>query len=404
MNAPANSIGDKAKAPGTEQILANIRALAPEFAERAKEFDQLRRIPADVIQKLKDAGVMEMLVPRAYGGSQVSLLDSNIILEELATIDGSLAWTADIGCETPQFLGMLSPELFDQYYSGKTLPLAGGSITPAGKAHKVDGGYRVSGRWAFASGIQNWNLIAANCVVLDAKGAQLPGHIPGTPLTRFMVMPVESVNIEDTWYTLGMRGTGSHHFNCEDLFVPEEKSVDVFFERGQVEGTGAKPLLEWQLHAAAIVLGIAQGAVNDFLKVAHTRKRTLANDPAAKNPIVQHRIGQAEASLRAMRASLHAESKWYATLKGDEDLFALIGRIGLHNAWLAKNCVEVVDVIWSLAGATAAIEGSVFQRRLRDIKVLSQHAAVNDAAFMLAGAAMFGERVFVIPPSQRVPA
>lgn len=390
-------------APDTEQILANIRTLAPELAERAKEFDKLRRIPADTIQILKDAGLFTMLVPQSHGGSQVGLLNSNIILEELATIDGSLAWVTDIGSETPQLLGLLSPSVFDKIYSAETLPLMGGSFVPSGQARKVDGGYRVNGRWGFVSGCQNWNLISANCVVVDADGVQLPGKIPGTPLTRSMLLRVEDVNIEDTWHTLGMRGTGSHHVNCKDVFVPEEWAFDLFFDRGQIKGAPAFPVFEFQMHIGAVVLGIAQGAMNDFLKVAQTKKRTYATDPAAKNPVIQHRIGRAEASLRAARAYLHNESKWLATLTGAEDPSVPSSRTGPLNAWIAETCVGVVDLIWSLSGASSAAEGSIFQRRLRDIKVLSQHAGVSDSAFVHTGATLFGEPVNVIPQTQVPP-
>src|SRR5262247_3467360 len=116
-----------------------------------------------------------MLAPRSHGGAQIGVLNSTIILEAIASIDGSLAWTTMIGGETPQLLALLAPEKFNELYSAKTTPLVGGAFLPSGEARKVEGGYRVSGRWGFSSGCQNWNLMFGNCVVLDAEGNRLPG-------------------------------------------------------------------------------------------------------------------------------------------------------------------------------------------------------------------------------------
>lgn len=391
---------DAATGLSTEQILANIRALRPELVERAREFDDLCRIPSDVMERMKEAGVLTMLVPRSHGGSQLNTRESAIVLEALAAIDGSLSWTVDIGSETPQLLGLLAPEAFDEFYAAESLPLVGGSVVPNGKARKVDGGYRVSGRWGFASGCQNWTHIFATCIVDDDEGGEAPKK--GPPLIRGMIMRVDQVTIEETWRPLGMRGTGSHHYNCEDVFVPEQRIFDLSRGRGQVQGIAARPFAEWGVHAGAVILGIAQGALNDFLKVAHTKKRRAASDVAAKDPVIQHQIGIAEASLRAARAYLHSEADWCSALTGEEDVEAVMGRIPLSLAWLGKRCVEVVDLVWSLNGSSSAFDGWIFERRLRDIKLLSQHGAFEESVFMRTGARLF-EDAAAAPPAGPAP-
>ncbi|WP_437773632.1 acyl-CoA dehydrogenase family protein [Arthrobacter sp. KNU40] len=388
----------------TARILADIRLMEPALVARIPEFDEQRRIPADVIADLKRIGVFDVLTPRSHGGLQLGLVSSVLVLEELARIDASLAWATMIGMESPQILALLPRDTYDELFLADERPLFGGTFLPAGKAQKVDGGYRVSGRWGFASGCQNWDLVFGNCIVIDENGDTLPGRLPGTPRTRAMVMPAYAVTIEDTWKTLGMRGSGSHHFHAEDIFVPDNFAFDILFDRPNVDGVGKFPIAEFNTHITAIILGTARGALEEFRETAKTKQRMGSKVTAAKNPVVQDRVGRIEAGLRAARSYLLEEGRWLAELDGTEDFEDItIEHTGPLNAWVTKTSVEAVDAVWALSGASNAYEGSTIQRRLRDISVSRQHAAVTDTAFARLGAAMFNETHEVSQQTQTAP-
>jgi alkylation response protein AidB-like acyl-CoA dehydrogenase len=387
----------------TEQLLARIASMADRIRERRVEFDDARRIPADLIAELREAGVFKALLPRRYGGLEVGAINGARLLEALSRIDGSLGWTMMIGMESPQILALLQPATYEALHATALQPLQGGTFLATGEARRVPGGYRVSGRWGFASGCQNWTHVFGNCVVLDEQGQRLPGKLEGTPLTRSVTIPVSEVTIEDTWKTLGMRGTGSHHFNARDVFVPEEMSFDILYDRPTIPGVRAMPLLEWYIHIAVVLLGTAQGALDEFIAGAQHKQRVGASVPAAKSELVQHLIGQAEVKLRAARAYLYSEAAMIETLRGDEPAPPLYNRMSAHNAFIAQTAREVTELLWKLTGASAAYEGSSIQRYLRDVLTGGQHAAVSEASWTQLGARLLGETVKVVPQTQMAP-
>lgn len=389
----------------TERILTDIRRIEADLVARIPEFDLERRIPADIIETLREIGVFDLLTPASHGGLEAGLLNSVRVLEQLARIDASLAWTTMIGLESPQILSLLPSETYDELFLAERRPLFGGTFLPAGRARKVDGGYRVSGRWGFSSGCQNWDLLFGNCAVVDEDGQLLPGRIPETSLTRAMVFSATEATIEDTWRTLGMRGSGSHHFTVDDVFVPDGLSFDIMFDRPHVDGVSKFPIADFNTHIVAVILGTARGALEEFRAAATSKMRMSNKVPAALNPIVQHRIGRVEASLRAAQAYLYQVATWIEGLTGDEK-FAEIGinHTGPHNAWIAQTAAEAVDEIWALSGSAEAYEGSSIQRRFRDISVSRQHASVADTAFAQLGASLFGQVYEVRQQTQNVSA
>src|SRR5262249_14688538 len=169
--------------------------------------------------ELKAAGLFRMLVPRSHGGDEIGLLPSMEVLEALAVADGSTGWTTMIGAESPQLLSLLPRATYDAIYRDGPDVTVGGSFAPVGEA-RGEGGYRVSGRWPFASGCQRWDLLFVNAVIVE-NGEPRIGN--DGPVARAMLMRAEQVEIEDTWNVLGLRGTGSHHVAVDDVYVPAER-------------------------------------------------------------------------------------------------------------------------------------------------------------------------------------
>lgn len=388
------------KSVDTKKLLAGLEELKPEILSRIEEFESSRRIPKDIIDKLEKLGIFHALLPKEFGGFGVGTVAGSEILEAVAKIDGSLAWTTMIGFESPQILSLLPRETFEELYKQDTYPLMGGTFMPSGTAQEVEGGYMVSGRWGFSSGCQNWNLQFGNCVVLDKDGNKIEGRLPGTAKTRSMMFTEDQYELEETWFTMGMRGTGSNHFSVENLFVPHDRTFDMLLDKPSISGMQPFPVLEFNLHITAVLLGIAQGALDDFINIAHFKKRNGQTTQAAKNPLIQFRVGRAQSYLDAARSFLRNISERMGSLTGEETLQEMMAYVGPHNAWIAETTRQVVDTVWELSGAASSYDGSVFQRRLRDIKVATQHGGVTDAAWAAQGASLMGETYVVIPPTQ----
>jgi alkylation response protein AidB-like acyl-CoA dehydrogenase len=373
------------------EILQNVRELVPRIAARGDEIEAVRRIPADLNDELKAAGVYRMLVPRSHGGAQLDPLEVLEVIETLSKADGSVGWTATIGLQSVDLLSLLPRETFDAIYAEGPDVTLGGSFAPQGRAEVVDGGYRVNGKWAFASGSDNWDYLMANCVIVE-NGEPRPGPTPGQPATRAMVFPAEQGELFDTWYTLGLRGSGSNHFGVTDLFVPEEYTGDIFLGVPCVPGIFRYPIIEFAQQIGAILVGIAQGATDDLLETAKTRQRYSSRTTVAETQAAQYKLGRVETQVRAARELLRAHSRELAADETSEFLPLMIEGWA-NNAWTAEICVEAVETCYRMHGAASVYDGAPLQRRLRDIYTICQHAAVNDASLTRAGAALFGEEV-----------
>ena len=172
--------------PEARTVLDSIRDLAPSISKRSAEIDAARRLPLDLLAQLTAAGCFRMFVPKSHGGLDVDFPTSMEIIEAIATANGSAGWVVMIGSETPMLLALLSRKHFDRLYANTPDVIIAGAFAPRGQAEALDGGYRVNGRWSFASGCQHSQLLFGNCVVME-NGSPRPGLIPGSPETRAMM-------------------------------------------------------------------------------------------------------------------------------------------------------------------------------------------------------------------------
>jgi alkylation response protein AidB-like acyl-CoA dehydrogenase len=379
--------------PASKTLLDSVRDLAPSISARSTEIDAGRRLPLDLVAQLKAAGCFRMFVPESHGGLDVDVPASMEIIETLATADGSTGWVVMIGSETPMFLALLSRKRFDQLYANGPDVIIGGAFAPRGQAEMIDGGYRVSGRWSFASGCQHSDWLFGNCVVTE-NGKPRPGLIPGNPEARAMMFAPPKAQIIDTWSVNGLRGTGSHDIAVENLIVPADDSFDIFLGQSSVAGPSmAEPLLYAALHIGTVAIGIAQRALTEIVALANTNKRRLyASASLAESPLFQFRLGQADASLRAARNLLRSEADavWNSAVAGNP--ISIDGRAPVMAAiaWAVHTCSAVVDSCYKAGGGSSPYDGSPLQRCMRDIQTLTQHAAVAESWLTTSGAAILG--------------
>jgi alkylation response protein AidB-like acyl-CoA dehydrogenase len=379
----------------TSRLLSDIRALAPEIAARAAEIEAARRMPLDLVEKLRSIGIFRMLVPRSHGGLEIDLPAAIAILEASSQIDGSFGWITMIAMGAGVFAPVAPRELYERIYAeGPDVSFAG-NPEPGGTAEAVDGGWRVSGRWAFASGCQHADWMVGLCV-MSKGGKPLPGPScdGGPPMVRCFVLPAKEWQIEDTWYVAGLKGTGSHHISLKDKVIPTANFFDLASATSSVPG----PLYQTMQHFipllhCAVATGIAQGALDELVQLANTgRQQQRTTVPMRDLETFQYELGRIEADLRAARALTRAqvESHWRHAVAGTLKDDTLLAQGAQTAAWVTAACVGIADDCFRLGGGSALYDTSPLQRRMRDLHAAAQHAAVHQRHYGNAGKLLLG--------------
>jgi indole-3-acetate monooxygenase len=371
----------------SKRLLAEIERLAPQIAGRAAEIEAARRIPLDVIDTLKSIGAFRLFVPRSHGGLELDLPTGLRIIETLSRIEGSVGWIAMIGNGGHIFAPLLPRQTFEHIYGNGPDVMFAGSITPGGKAEATNAGWRVSGRWPFASGCQHADWLLGFCMMTEG-GKPIPGD-EGRPWMRGVLLPARDWRIEDTWHVMGLKGTGSHHIVLNDAIAPEANFIDLEKSTPCLPG----PLYQSVRHLlplshSAFAVGVAEGALDDLLAMANSGRQHLrAAAPMRDSEIFQYELGRIAAELRAARAALmvQAESHWRHALAGTLRDEALLTEGTQTGIWIATTCSRVADACFTLAGGSAVYDSSPLQRRMRDLHAATQHALIQQRHYVDAG-------------------
>jgi alkylation response protein AidB-like acyl-CoA dehydrogenase len=370
----------------TEPIFDAVKALIPSIATRAEEIENARRLPPDLVDELTAAGCFRMLVPRSHGGAELDAPAHMQVLEELARADASVAWTVMIGGAAPALFGLLPKKTFDAIYADGPDVVLAIAFNPTGVATPVDGGYRVTGQWAFASGCQHAHWFIGHCVVDDGR----------EPPVRMMVLPPSDVEIKDTWSVSGLCGTGSHDFVINGAFVPEERSFVVGSEPSiDVPLMRIPELSLATLEFASVTVGVAQGALDEILALAVGKTPAFADGALASNPLFQNQFGEAETQLRAARTLLYAEAERAWAKAEARSAFAPDDRARIRGTttWVSRTTAAVVDMAYTAGGGSSIYANNPLQRRLRDSHALTQHFAVKPDTYTKVGAVLAGQEV-----------
>lgn len=372
-------------------ILGAAARAGGELREHSDEIAAARRLPARFVESLSRAELFTLCVPRSLGGPEVGVETLVRAIEAVAEGDASAGWCVAIASTSSLLAGWLDPESARRIFAGPGA-VAGGVFAPRGRAVRAPGGFRVSGRWSFASGCQHCTWLMGGCLVEGERGAELaPG---GRPDVRLMLFPASDAEIVDTWKVAGLEGTGSHDIAVRDLVVPAAHSVSLFSERPSESG----PLYAFPafgllaLGIASVALGIARRALHELRELAVAKTPTLAQRRLADRPATQARTAEAEALAGSARAYL------LETVRDVSERAARAGELGLAErarvrlaaTCAVKQCVRAVDAAYELGGGSSIYLGSPLQRCLRDAHVVTQHMMVSDASFELAGRVLLG--------------
>jgi 3-hydroxy-9,10-secoandrosta-1,3,5(10)-triene-9,17-dione monooxygenase len=353
------------------------RAILPRLAATTHESDRLRRLTDDAADALRASGLSRMITPKQFGGFELSPSAHIWACAEMANVCSSASWVLMVCVAHDYIIGRFPEECQREVYEGDADNLVAGSLAPGGALEPVKGGWRLTGRWMFGSGCDHspWFIVGAK--VAD------PG--PDDHIMRHVMVPRADVELDDTWYTLGMRGTGSKDIVVKDAFVPEHRTVPTFPTFLGLSPHARAPVYRLSVYSglpamlSGSVLGMAEGGLKAFVEMTSTRKNPYGV-AKGKNPIMQKRVAESAAEIAAARRLLdHMCDRFDALMAADQPPMSPQDRIQMR--WDAAYVVELsrraIERLYAASGAHGLYEGNPIYRAFRDISTACHHAVVD---------------------------
>nr|MBO2513191.1 hypothetical protein [Gammaproteobacteria bacterium] len=375
----------------TRRLLHELDDLVPLVRERAAEADRRFALTDDVVEALVRHRLFRLWIPRRYGGFETSLPDALEIYQAAARIDGSFGWAVMIGAGGGLFAAFLDEAPARTIFEPANAVIAG-SGAPEGQAERVPGGYRVRGRWRYASGAPYATTFTASSIVTSG-GEPVRGE-NGEPLVRAMAFPRASVEILETWNALGMRATSSHDFRVDDVFVPEAMSFSVFADAPREPGPLYRIPFQVlsELPFVAVALGVARHALDAFAALAQRKRPLGAKGVLRDDGTARAAFADAFAAWRIARDGVRAlaASAWEAATAGRELSAAELAEITATSVHVVRRLDAAVDELATLAGMTGIDDASELGRARRDLLTLRAHVAVSPRQLAHAGASLLG--------------
>jgi 3-hydroxy-9,10-secoandrosta-1,3,5(10)-triene-9,17-dione monooxygenase len=381
-----------------EDAVSRARALFPLLREGARAADEARHLPREMIDALIASGLVRMQVPKSFGGTELGLTTHYEVAVELGRAYGSMGWVGSFLIDHPFFLAHFDRQAQEDVW-GTDGPdaLVGTSFVPVGKVEPADGGWRLSGDWAWGSGIGHCQWVMLGGVVTTAEGDHQ---------YRLFLVPTQDVEIVDTWYSAGLSGSGSDNIVAKDVFVPEHRTL---YMQPVIDGTAAgaaghespmyrKPLMTYGGHAmVAPAIGIARGVVDAWQDHVRSKANSYTQEQVAGAIPMQLTLAESAAKidcadLLVRRALTMAESDHQVTL---EDRV----RNRRDITYSTRLLVSAVNDLMGMAGASALRTDSPIQRGWRDVRAVACHVFCN---FNAAGE-NYGRMAFGFPLNPRDP-
>ncbi|MFN0025820.1 MAG: acyl-CoA dehydrogenase family protein [Acidimicrobiales bacterium] len=374
--------------------IAAAAAIGPLVEAHRAQMDAERRLPRPVVDAMVATGIFRAAVPPHLGGPAYDPVTQVRMVEEFSRIDGSVGWCAMIASAGSYVAGFLSPDAAQRWFGPADACLAG-QLAPVGRAQRVPGGYRATGRFRFGSGSGHATVMIAGCLVYE--GDELARHSSGRPEMRSMIFTPAQCQIIDTWHTTGLWGTGSNDYVIEDLFVPDEDSWDPAGKMALTEPLYRYPPMFLSPHTG-VPLGIARAAIDTLIDLAGDKElypgaarvagaRTLRDDAAA-----QEALAVAEAKLGACRAFAYETigDLWAQMQAGERISSRGRAMYRIMMTWIHQVGKEVVESMYDTAAGSAIYRDNPLERAMRDLLTGAQHRMVHPKIYRPAGRLLFG--------------
>jgi indole-3-acetate monooxygenase len=368
------------------------RALGPAIAAASDEIERTRRLPAALLAALHEARLFRLLLPRSAGGEEVAPGAYMASVEEVARHDASVAWNLFVGNSSALVGAYIALDVAREIWRDPHAVVSWGPPNEA-RARAVPGGYRISGRWDFASGCRAANWMGAHALV-EEEGGELRLNSYGRPGQRILLCPVGQAALLDTWNTIGLRGTASDSYTFDDVFIPEAYSSQredpaLRRETGPLYSFTHAGL--YAVGVAGVGLGIARAMLDGLIELAITKAPRnlgrMADSPTVQADVARHeaRLGAARAYLLDVIATLYER----ASAAGPMDIPGRAGtRLACTHA--IHTAIDCADFAFKAAGVDAIFPGSPFERRFRDMHTLSQQIQSRGAHYEAVGHILLG--------------
>ena len=370
--------------PSVPELLSRARDIAAIVRARAEQTEAERRVAADVFDRMREAEFFRILQPRAYGGFEYGFEVAMQVAIIVGAGCGSSGWVCSFAIMHQWLAASFPAKAQDEFWADRGA-IGMGSYAPVGKAVAVDGGYRISGLWSFASGCDNaqWFFLGGMIPPPDNAGPPKPG---------FFLIPCADGRIEDNWHTMGLIGTGSKNIAAADLFVPAHRTV-MFADLLTGSSPGSRvhdnPLYRQPLLAVfpyclvAPVLGMAEGALADFLDMAKVRSTRGAvaggNNRMAEFGTIQQRVAEAAASIEAVRLLMFRdlEETHETAARGEQVSVDMRMRNRLDQGFCMRLLLQAVDALFPATGGQGIFRDKLQQRVWRDAHAAATHVSLN---------------------------
>jgi 3-hydroxy-9,10-secoandrosta-1,3,5(10)-triene-9,17-dione monooxygenase len=377
--------------PSPDELVERARALGPVLKARADAAEEARNLPAETIRDFQDAGFFKVLQPKRWGGYELDILTYYEVQMALGEGDLSVAWIYGVVGVHPWFVALLDERAATDIWGTDNATLICSSLMPAGVARPVDGGFRFSGVWKYASGSEHCGW------------AFLGGTVEGKPDDRrVFVVPLSDYEIIDTWHVPGLKGTGSHDIVIEDAFVPEyrtQKYADCF--RGHAPGLALNSSPLYRLPFGQVffrgvstgAIGALQGMLDAYIEYAKKRIQRTSGTAASEDALIQLTCAEVVVAIDEMKTILRRNFKVleeYAT-RGEMPPLKQRVEYKFHNAWVAERCSLLASRLFKAAGTAGIAADLPFARIQSDISVARQHISNQfEQAGKSFGAMLFG--------------
>jgi alkylation response protein AidB-like acyl-CoA dehydrogenase len=371
-------------------LVERAQAIAPLISSEADEIERTRRLTPAVVSALIENGLYRALLPQSLGGAEASIETFMQMMEEIAKADASTAWCLGQCSVCAMIAASLDHDTAHEIFNAPPGILTWGAV--AHEARIVEGGYRVTARWDFASGSRQANWLGAHVRIVGADGTPRK-NADGSPELRTILFPVTSATLHDVWQAIGLAGTGTDSYEVNDLFIPERFTAfrdvpSALREKGPLYKIGTSPT--FSLGFAAVSLGVARATLDAAIALARGKHQSLVASAMRDNQAVQGLIGRTEGDLRAARAYLYAtaDAMWRDLSATGEFSAAHRSAVRLAATWTIHQSAKVVDTAYHMAGATAVFRSNPFERRFRDMHAIAQQLQARDTHYEDVGKAI----------------
>jgi len=381
-----------------EEYLQRVRALIPAIRERALPAERLRRLPEETFAEFQEAGLFRCLQPKRYGGYELDPGTLYQAVMEIGAVCGSTAWILGVIGIHNWHLALFAPQAQDDVWGKDTGIQVSTSLAPTGTVTRVDGGFRLRGRWSFSSGCDfcQW----------AALGGLVPPLGDGDPPDmRTFLVPRSDYTIDDTWYAVGLCGTGSKDVVVDDAFVPEYRTHsyrDAFYLTNPGAAVNDAPLyrlpfgLVFPACISSPAIGVALGALEAFRDQTTIRISPRDRSRVAEDPFAQ--LALAEAAAEVTAASDRLLGNFAEAMRTVRDGTALSlaqrARYRWDTAKAVDRSVRAVDRLFEASGGRGVFLDNPIQRAWRDVHAIRAHAGNN----LERAAFVFGRSEFGLPP------